>query len=467
MYSGRLADLEELVQTVRDRNSREYIGEAAANYTSGCLRSAISATWVAVTYDIISKIRELSLQGDAQARVFTERVDKAISLRVVNPVESKKQLQAIEGELLTQAHEAFEFLTDHDLHDMERLRDDRHLCAHPAFAGEDYLFQPTPELVRMHIVHAISALLRHPPVQGKSALKRFKNDLLSSSFPTTQTTVSEFLDERYLKHIKIGLIGNIVSVLLKAIVKQSEQDLIGKETAMAMSLIAVQRRHGAECAERMRQELPRLCDGCVDGELSRVMRLFRVDRRVWSWLGKATLIRITELVKGYAFDVATIDGMASCLEIDELRPLVASRAATFNVSQKHDLYSRNPNPIFIEDAVAQYSRAGSYREAEELFEALIRPFISVCRSEHIVAILSAAAGNSQIYCARDTRIQMVDLFERTIDLLADTKSSWQSFLAQVLDRYDMNGELFQVLQRRMAEAGIWPVSAPPAESSPK
>jgi hypothetical protein len=161
VFEGNLADLEELVLSVRDRNSREYIGEAVVDYQSRCYRSAISAAWVAITYDIISKIRELSVQGDAQARNFIERVDRAIALRVADPVESKKQLQAIEGELLVIAHDTFEFLTDHDLRDMTRLRDDRHLCAHPAFAGEDYLFQPSPELVRTHLVHAIVDLLQH------------------------------------------------------------------------------------------------------------------------------------------------------------------------------------------------------------------------------------------------------------------------------------------------------------------
>ena len=60
MFEGNLADFDELVLSVRDRNSREYVGEAVVNYQSRCYRSAISAAWVAVTYDIISKIRKLS-----------------------------------------------------------------------------------------------------------------------------------------------------------------------------------------------------------------------------------------------------------------------------------------------------------------------------------------------------------------------------------------------------------------------
>jgi hypothetical protein len=456
MFEGNLADFEELVLSVRDRNSREYIGEAVADYRSRCFRSAISATWVAVTYDIISKIRELSLQGDANARVFVGRVDNAIALRVTSPGESKKQLQAIEGELLTVAHRDFELLTDHDLREMERLREDRHLCAHPAFAGEDYLFQPSPELTRMHIVHATVNLLQHPPIQGKAALQQIKNDLLRDSFPSTQSAISEFMDERYLKHIRVGLIDNLITVFLKDIIKQAQPALIGKEEAVIMCLVAVQRRYGQRFADRMRQELPRLSDGCGDDELCRVMRLFRADRRCWGWLGKPSQIRITEIVRGYTFEVTNLDSVASCLEVDELRPLFAARAAEFTHTQKHTLYSRNAHPIFVEDAIKQYEGAQDFRGAEALFEEMIRPFMNVFTAEQIKAVLAVASSKSQIYSARDTRLQMVDLFERTMDLLADTSPAWQSFLTQVSEHYDHDGRFYSNLRDRMISAGISP-----------
>lgn len=458
MFEGNLADFEELVLSVRDRNSREYIGEAVVNYQSRCYRSAISAAWVAVTYDVISKIRELSQQGDAQARNFITRVDRAIALRVGDPVASKKQLQAIEGELLTVAHNTFEFLTDHDLRDMERLRDDRHLCAHPAFAGEDYLFQPSPELVRTHLVHAILDLLQHPPIQGKAALDRLKNDLVQPSFPSTQATVSEFLDGRYLRHIKTGLIDNLITVFLKVIIKEVDPDLIGKEETIIMCLVAVSRRHPRQFAQRMRQELPRLSDGCNDDELRRVMRLFRADRRCWQWLGRPNQVRITEIVNDYSFDAMTLHAVASCLEIPELRPLFAARAETFTLEQKRTLYSGHPNQVFIDDAIKQYGEARSYRGAEALFETMIRPFVSMFRPEHIRTVVDSAKANDQIYCAGETRLQLAYLFERTLDLVADTTLSWQGFLRHVLDVYDTDGALYVDLQNRMSEAGIWPAA---------
>lgn len=466
MFEGTLADLEELVLSVRDRNSREYIGEAAANYRSRCFRSAISATWVAVTYDIISKIRELSHQGDAQARKFIERVDAAIALRVTRPVDSKKQLQSIETELLDVAHSQFEFLTDHELRNMGRLLDDRHLCVHPAFAGEDQLFQPSPELVRTHIVHAISDLLQHPPIQGKAALQRLKADLLRASFPTSQTAVSEFLDDRYFKHIKSGLIDNLVTVFLKALVQHSDADLVGKEETIITCMVALQRRHPSRFSIRMQHELPRICDGCGDDELCRAMRLFRADRRCWSWLGKPSQIRITEIVRGYSFESTNLDGVASCLEIDELRPLFAARVKVFTTTQKHFLFLRHPNPIFVEDAIKQYAEAKSFRGAESGFESMIRPFITVMTARQINAVLDAAMQNGQIYSASETRVQMADLFERTLDLLAETASQWQSFLSHVFRCYGDEDHTYIELRAYMTAAGIWPLDGAIATDKP-
>src|SRR4051812_7885178 len=63
-----LTDLDELILTVRDRNSRAYISEAVATYRARAYRAAIMSTWAAVAYDIIAKIRELAAQGDGAAK---------------------------------------------------------------------------------------------------------------------------------------------------------------------------------------------------------------------------------------------------------------------------------------------------------------------------------------------------------------------------------------------------------------
>src|SRR5215208_5936077 len=111
MLQTHLADLDELVLTVRDLNSREYISEAIAAYRSRAYRSAIMGTWVAVAYDIISKVRELSVQGDASGSSFIANLDAAITQNVTNPVQAVPKLQRIESGLLGDALTVFEFIT--------------------------------------------------------------------------------------------------------------------------------------------------------------------------------------------------------------------------------------------------------------------------------------------------------------------------------------------------------------------
>src|ERR1700679_2391599 len=101
MIQTHLVDLDELVQTVRYISTREYIAEAIAAYRALAYRSAIMGTWIAVAYDIIGKIRELAVQGDATAVTFSTALDSAIAQKQTNYVQAIKTLQGIENDLLT------------------------------------------------------------------------------------------------------------------------------------------------------------------------------------------------------------------------------------------------------------------------------------------------------------------------------------------------------------------------------
>lgn len=54
---NKLTDLDALILTVRNPLSRGYIDEAVRAYRAGSYKAAIVSLWVAVTFDIISKVR--------------------------------------------------------------------------------------------------------------------------------------------------------------------------------------------------------------------------------------------------------------------------------------------------------------------------------------------------------------------------------------------------------------------------
>lgn len=68
-----LNDLDELILSCEDPRSRHYIEEAVKCYKAGAYRSSVVACWIAVAFDLVDKIRELSASGDKEAQVEIAR----------------------------------------------------------------------------------------------------------------------------------------------------------------------------------------------------------------------------------------------------------------------------------------------------------------------------------------------------------------------------------------------------------
>ena len=62
----------------RSPQAEEYIEEAVGSYKAGSYRSCVVATWVAVVYDIIDKLRDLALKGDSNAQIKIEEFDRIV-----------------------------------------------------------------------------------------------------------------------------------------------------------------------------------------------------------------------------------------------------------------------------------------------------------------------------------------------------------------------------------------------------
>ncbi|MFE9481191.1 hypothetical protein ACFYNM_21615 [Streptomyces spororaveus] len=66
--------------------------------------------------------------------------------------------------------------------ELERLKEDRNLAAHPSLRPLGELFTPTTEYARAHLAAAVEALLIHPPSQGRKAVDRFRDHVGDPSF---------------------------------------------------------------------------------------------------------------------------------------------------------------------------------------------------------------------------------------------------------------------------------------------
>ena len=204
-----LADLDELVLKCRDEKAKSYIKEAVSCYKSGAFRSAIVSTWIAVSFDIIDKIRELSLAGDKEAEVQLKAFEKArdegdISLSLKF---EREMLDVCKGKLELISH--LEFI------DLARLQEDRNRCAHPSMTSDSQIFNPSAELARVHIRSAVEYLLQYPPAQGKTAMDILLKEVNSEYFPTNKAKALVVFKNSPLVKARESLVRNFTIVLLK------------------------------------------------------------------------------------------------------------------------------------------------------------------------------------------------------------------------------------------------------------
>ena len=140
--------LENLTDEVRSADSRALFQEAIKAYEAGAYRAAIVTTWTAVVFDLYSKLRELG-EHERRAEDLSRELDRAIA------EDDRYKLGKLEAEILDvcwrgsvpkkgqHPNDGFHLISARDYDSLSRLKQDRHLCAHPALLESGEMFSPT------------------------------------------------------------------------------------------------------------------------------------------------------------------------------------------------------------------------------------------------------------------------------------------------------------------------------------
>lgn len=425
MSTQGVTDIDVLALAVRDRESRRLIQEAITAYRGGALRSSIMSTWIAVVYDIFSKARELAAQGDHAAAAFIKKLDTAIDNKNVS------QMQVIERDLLTTAREELQLATQHEFDVLLRIQEDRNLCAHPAFVTEDELFQPAPDLVRAHLVHALRSLLVHAPLQGKSALNRIRVDILSPSYPVTRDGIGTYVGSKYLNRAKDALVSNLVKVLIKALFLPEGQEFMSKRRQVAWTLSVAATSKTAIFEEVGRPMVSTFFDGVDDGNLLHLCVLLGAVPQIWDWLSEPVRLRVRRLLENA--DVATLKAFMTfdAFVVPDLTDFLSAKFSGLDDDEQVELISDMPRPEFVSKAIEIYAGAGSWRIAEKYGQSLIIPLAPYFKTQDVKACLEAALGNGQISYASGTPDVLAEVFRLTQGLLGQTRDDWQHFVDEM------------------------------------
>ncbi|MBC6429907.1 hypothetical protein FM036_03230 [Nostoc sp. HG1] len=256
-------DLDELIIRCRDKQAKKFIQEAVACYRAGAFRSCIVATWNAVVFDFLHKLRELELLENGEASNLLKQFEKISS-------ESKvRELWQFESDIPKWALEKFELISPVEQADVKRLFEDRSRCAHPSMTSLEEPFEATAELARYHLRSAVMHLLQRPPVQGRSALNQIWQAIKSEYFPKDTEGAVSSLHKGPLARARFNLIKDIVIGLTKSLLNEEIPE--DERERQFSALNAVSKMYYKETGEILNAQLSNIILRIVDTSWDKVI----------------------------------------------------------------------------------------------------------------------------------------------------------------------------------------------------
>jgi hypothetical protein len=380
-----LTDLDELILRCRDQRAKAYLSEAVGSYKSGAFRAAIVATWIAVCFDFIDKLRELALSGDKEAEKQVEELEKTRKLGDV------AMALKFERDLLALARDKFELISHLEYIDLERLQADRNRCAHPSLVSEEQAYTPSAELARAHIHAAVTHLLQHQPAQGKYALERLMAEVESEYFPATPAQATVALSSGPLRKPRDSLARNFILLLLKRLL---QEELTGKRKAQVVAALrAVCAMHPAHYASTLEEKLTPLFRTVSDADLLRCTQFLERVPDCWQFMGADVRQRIQNFVGALPTD--GFNDLDFLLEFEPLKKFAEHRVGYANHVELMDLFFFDLPSKIADRLIEIFLRSGSFDEANELAKSLSSAATDLS-ADHVRRIVTGAQKNKQV-----------------------------------------------------------------------
>lgn len=380
-----LADLDELILACRDARAKSFLAEAVGSYKAGALRAAIVATWIAVCFDIIDKLRELSLSGDKEAERQVEELEKTRKSGDIT-----KALK-FERNLLELARDRFELISHLEYVDLERLQADRNRCAHPSLVSEEQAYSPSAELVRAHIHAAVSHLLQHPPAQGKYALERMSKEVQSEYFPTDVDAAVVALMSGPFRKPRHSLIRNFVLMLLKRLIQEGVE---GKsQVQAAVALRAAIKIHPVQSSATIREKLSPLFRTVEDSNLKRCTAFLEKVPDTWQYLEADVRQRLTNFVEELPLEA--LDSLDFLLVFEPLREAAEKRVSLASRSDLKDIFFFDLPTKVADRMIEIFLQARSFDQANELAKKLAI-YATDLSPDHVRSLIIGAQKNQQV-----------------------------------------------------------------------
>lgn len=380
-----LVDIEALALRCRGDRAREYVQEAVLCYRAGAYRSAIVNSWIAVVFDLIDKVRELALAGDTNAAAINTQYETYLNQIEAGNDQGIKSALEFERGIVATCRDRLQFFNHQQIRDLDRLREDRHQCAHPSFqrAGEPY--RPSAEQARLHLRNAVDHVLAQAPVQGRAAITALQTDVASDYFPKNRGQAFTVLRSSALLNANDALIRGFIDAIIFGYATPGH--VVHGKTQVGTALDALLDLHRARSEARISEKLSRLVRDVVDPDLPSAAQLVATMDEGAMLIDQPARIRMIEFVRtGPIAEVEkTLTGLA---RQPDIAAAAATRILTLDGAELAQIITSGVRLGAVKERALQLvAEAGSYNTANSRFSKLITPIFGTLERADIERVI--------------------------------------------------------------------------------
>ncbi|MFT7278439.1 MAG: hypothetical protein ACI8WI_001967 [Pseudoalteromonas distincta] len=429
--SLQFSDLDELLSKVRNTHAKKYFNEAIVAYRSGAYRASVISTWIAICVDVIEKVRELSVSNDASAKVIEAKLD------AIQP-NNFAGMQAFEKDILTYACDDLEIISHIEKAHLERIKDDRNVCAHPTFSADGRQFTPSPELTRAYIVQAASYLLLKLPMKGKVIVQDIYSLINEESFPEEDEKAFTVLSsDKYLGRVRDSSARNLTIILLKRLFKDEdglEQALLAKLSA---SMGAISRIFPVVYSDVIQDKLSQMLADTDDRKLLRCLPFLNRRPEVWSKIDEAIVVRLDGCISNM-----DLEKMLH-YQVTDLADKIPNVNAIFLRAIKQDgfdsiykLLKSTPYPSLKNEAISYFVKSGTFAAAYSNGMSILIPYSKFIEDNDLKVLFKGVIDNetwgiNQILDAGAIDEVFRNLYSETKGNVVSHSEIWVEFISSI------------------------------------
>lgn len=410
-----LNSLEYKSEHIYHAQTREYFEEVLSSYQNGNYRSAVVMLYSVVICDLIYKLQELiNVYSDSDAESILEEVKREQEESTI-----KSQWEVT---LIKKVKENTNIFSQEDMINIDYLREQRHLAAHPVLDQLDILTKPNKETVRSLMTNMLDGLLcKSPLISGKligfflTDLNERKNEL------TDQSDFERYISKRYYNKLNTVTSQKLFRSLWKIVFNLDNDDTRENRWINFRAIRLLYEQEKSLFNEQIKKESSYYSNVNANSNetLSYTCMFFSLFPELYNLMEESTKIIIKnkaeedlELYQKSVFLSSNIEEHIEALKNnieDEDYLHEQTKGLLSHLAEKYGCMD-----YYLDFIIKLFENSLNFNNADRNFTNYIESYIDSFNMDHFESIINAININNQLYKrgrARFDNIQLVEWIE--------------------------------------------------------